>query len=303
MLIYNNKPITYNGLWLTVPQPDPYNPLGLPPYTIRLRFTDGTVPVFRKGSAVQVSSSPNVWDLTYENENWRELLIGFDYAMHFNLLEIIGANSTGVTNMSNLCMACEGLTTVALFDTSSVTNMSGMFYACRQLAEVPLFDTGSVTNMNQAFSNCSSLATVPLFDTSSVTSFRETFASTGITSVPLLDTSSATDMFYMFSGCLLLAEVPLFDTSSATYLNGMLQQCYSLRVLPQFDLSSCLRMGNMCYGCENIESGMLDMYRTASNLANVPTHEGCFAYAGTSTASGQAEREQIPTSWGGDMYG
>lgn len=201
MLISNNKIITYNGLWLTEPQSDPYNPLGLPPYTVRLRFTDGTVPSFSKGVAQQVSSSPNVWDLTYENASWRELLLGADYAMHFNLLEIMGANSTGVNDFSNLCAQCDGLTTVALFDTSSATNMNGMFQFCQHLAEVPLYDTSSVTSMNNAFSGCRSLSTIPLFDTGSVSSFRETFASSGITSVPLLDTSSATDMFGMFSAC------------------------------------------------------------------------------------------------------
>lgn len=73
---------------------DPYNPLDLPPYTIRLLYKDGVTPTFSKGTPTQVSASPNIWDLTYENSDWERLLEG-----HADLLEVLGANTTGVRDM------------------------------------------------------------------------------------------------------------------------------------------------------------------------------------------------------------
>lgn len=152
---------------------DPYNPLGLPPYTIRVRFPDGTAPLFSKGEPSHVSSSPNVYDLTYENPDWTELLRG----MNVNLLEVLGANTSSVTTMSSLFSENSSLVSIALFDTRSVTDMSRMMFSCSGLTTVPLFDTSSVLNMNYMFNLCSSLTAIPLFNTSSVTSMNGTFDS------------------------------------------------------------------------------------------------------------------------------
>ncbi len=141
-----------------------YNPLNLPPYTIRLKYKNGVTPTPRKGTIVQVSSSPNVWDLTYTNNNW-------GYLCNFNtgdLLEVLGANSTGVTKMDYMFYFCKSLTSVTSFDTSKVTNMSYMFSTCDALTTVSLFDTSKVTNMLSMFYRCFSLKSIPLFDTSSV---------------------------------------------------------------------------------------------------------------------------------------
>lgn len=131
------------------------NPLDLPPYTIRLKYKDGITPTFTKGTGVQVSQEQNIWDLTYENSDWSYLLY-----IHDDLLEVLGANATGVTNMAHTFDLCSSLTSVPLFDTSNVTDMSGMFRYCTLLASVPLFDTINVTDINNMFSrnfniNCS----------------------------------------------------------------------------------------------------------------------------------------------------
>ena len=74
---YDNKIMTVGGKWMEQPaQPGPGPGPSLPPYTIRLKFTEGVTPTFSKGTAVQVSSSPNIWDLTYENTDWNNLLYG-----------------------------------------------------------------------------------------------------------------------------------------------------------------------------------------------------------------------------------
>ena len=170
----------------------------LPAYTIRLKYTDGVIPTFTYGTATQVSSSPNVWDLTYENTSWGNLLNG-----HSGLLQVIAANTTGVTMMHGMFNNCTSLASVPLFDTSSVTYMSNMFSGCTSLTTVPLFDTSSVTLIYSMFSGCTSLTTVPLFDTSSATRMDSMFMNcTSLTTVPLFDTSSATRMDSMFDGCL-----------------------------------------------------------------------------------------------------
>ena len=121
---------------------DPYNPLGLPAYTIRLRYSDGVTPTFSKGTGVQVSVSPNIWDLTYENTVWRQLLNG-----HRQLLEILGANSTGVTNMANM-LSGTSISTVPLFDTSATTSFNEMCANLNTLTRVPLFNVSSAVSVS-----------------------------------------------------------------------------------------------------------------------------------------------------------
>lgn len=143
MIRYNGYVIGKEGFWLKATKPP------LPPFTIRLKFMDGVTPTFRRGTAVQVSSSPNIWDLTYENTSWNELLIG-----QLDLLEVIDVNTAGVSDMSDMFTSCTSLTTVPLFDTSNVTNMNGMFRYCTALTNIPLFNTSSATGMVQMFYDC-----------------------------------------------------------------------------------------------------------------------------------------------------
>lgn len=148
-LILNGSPVTamLNGVKV-FPTEEPSGPL--PAYTLRLRFTEGTTPSRSKGTLTQVSSSPNVWDWTYNNADWSD-------AWHYYspLLEVLDAGDTsGVTNMYELFAACSNLTSVPLFDTSNVTNMSYMLTNCKALTSVPLFNTSKVTNMSYMCQNC-----------------------------------------------------------------------------------------------------------------------------------------------------
>jgi surface protein len=142
----------------------------LPPYTIRLKYKQGTTPTFSKGTGVLVDEINNIWDLTYENTNWLVLLQD-----QSNLLEVIEANTTGVTNMQALFARCRSLTNVPWFNTSSVTTMKYMFYECNILTNVPLYDTSNVLSMQEMFDNCRELTSIPLFDTSKVTNMNYMF--------------------------------------------------------------------------------------------------------------------------------
>mgnify|MGYP003288183421 CR=1 FL=1 len=167
MLKFNNRTLIYNNRWLN----ETMIPIVLPSYTIRLLYKDGVTPTFVKGTGVQVSESPNIWDLTYNNNDWSELL-----SLEEDLLEVLGANTSNVTNMALMFNWCRSLRSVALFDTSNVTNMGGMFAYCQDaLTTVPIFDTSNVTNMGGMFIYCTVLTTVPLFNTSKVKHMNNMF--------------------------------------------------------------------------------------------------------------------------------
>ena len=271
-----------------------YNPLNLPPYTIRLKYKDGVTPLFAKGTGVQVSQNPNIWDLTYENSDWSFLLDSY----HTNLLEVLGANTTGVTNMNYTFNDCTSLISVQLFDTSSVTSMINMFLNC-SLTTVPLFDTSKVTIMSGMFDNCTSLITVPLFDTSNVTDMSSMFRScSNLESVPFFNTSNVTRMEYLFSHCNKLQAVPLFNTSNVTWMKSMFIQCKSLQTIPLFDTSKVTNMDSMFAGCRNVQSGALALYQQASTQSNPPSnHVETFKFCGADTQTGSAELAQIPNDW------
>ena len=173
---------------------------GLPPYTIRLRYRENTTPSSWRQDVqtVQVSENPNIWDLTYENSNWSSLL-----ANEYNLIEVIEANTKGVTNMFELFRNCSSLTTISLFNTSFVNNMSCMFYYCTALrGAIPLFDTRNVTDMSSMFYYCSYIEEIPTLNTSNVISMREMLAHcTHLIEIPLFDTANVYDMTSMCLYC------------------------------------------------------------------------------------------------------
>lgn len=272
MIIINNKVIKINNKWINIDISDPYNPLNLPPYTIRLKYSQGVTPTFSKGTGTLVDSENNVWDLTYENSDWSQILYS-----HTDLLEVLGANTTGVTNMYRMFRGSTSLTTVSIFDTSSVTNMEEMFRSCSTLTNVQLLNTSNVTNMKYMFNSCSALTTVPLFNT-----------------------SSATNMMYMFGSCSNLTTTPLFNTANVTSMYCMFYSCSSLTSIPLFDTSSVTDMAGMFSGCSNVQSGAYALYQQASTQTTPPTyHTDTFKNCGSNTETGAIELTLIPTSWGG----
>lgn len=129
-------------------QVDPLNPLGLPPYTIRVQYEQGHTPTTSKGSLSLVDAQSNTWDLTYENTSWGSL-----FANKRQLLSVLGANASGVTDMSYMFAYCSVLTSIPTFNTSSVTSMRYMM-SSSALINIPKFNTSSVTNVNSMCSGC-----------------------------------------------------------------------------------------------------------------------------------------------------
>ena len=145
---------------------DPYNPLGLPPFTIRCFFTGGYTPTSIGDSQTlveQVAFDKSIWDITKNSTNWSSLFASNKY-----LRSVLGANTKGVTNMASMFFNhTQTELDVALFDTSSVINFRSMFSQCYYLYNIPLYDTSSGENMSYMFSYCTALTHLPLINTSS----------------------------------------------------------------------------------------------------------------------------------------
>lgn len=175
-VLYNGAGVSlyFNGskVWPIVL--DPYNPLNLPPNTIRVRTSDGDPP--RKDSytsyetATLVNGTTDVYDVYRSGDS-------FDYLLYksLNVTEVLGANTAGIINMYQMFSGCIQLATVAIFNTTSLVSMSEMFYDCRPLTTVPLFDTSNVTNMRAAFRGCTNLTAIPLFNTAKVIDMTQVF--------------------------------------------------------------------------------------------------------------------------------
>lgn len=151
---------------------DPYNPLDLPANTIRCKFTTGYTPTMGD-TQILVDANSNVWDIYSSSNDWSNL---FDEgSKEHTLLEVLGANTSNVTNMSNMFYRCSSLTTTSLFDTSNVTDMMYMFAYCVALTNVPLFDTSNVIKLQGMLCECTSLTLIPLFDVTKATSMNSMF--------------------------------------------------------------------------------------------------------------------------------
>lgn len=224
----------------------------LPSNTVRVRTSDGNVPV--KGhsttsyeSATLVEGTTDVYDVYKSGTSFSNLLRGSS-----NITEVLGANTEGITNMKYMFNSCNSLTTVALFDTSSVTDMQYMFYKCSALTSVPLFDTSSAIWMSHMFDQCSSLTTVPL-----------------------IDTSSATNMDYMFYKCTSLTAVQLFDTTMLDNMDYMFNNCYNVEsgALALYNQASTQRSPPSSHVATFYHCGS-DTTTGAAELAQIPASWG-----------------------------
>lgn len=181
LYLFNGKVARFGSVVLGKPV-DRYNPLGLPELTIRVKYKSGsTGPSFieyMNPTVTQVQGESYVYDIctkdTTIGTDWKYLLESD--TNRADIIEVLGANSRGVTSMFMLFQDCTSLERVAIFDTSSVTNFGSMFKNCSSLIESPLFDTSNASEMGSMFQNCTSLRHVPLFDTSTVTEMINAFS-------------------------------------------------------------------------------------------------------------------------------
>lgn len=194
----NNRICTASNIALYLGEQ--YNPLDLPPFTVRVRTNNGQPPIKNEAyytSATLVPGTSDVYDVYKNSIYFTDMLKGCT-----NVIEVLGANTANVVSMSNMFYYCTNLTTLALFDTSMVTDLECMFYQCTRLTTVPLFDTSSAIDTNRMFAECVFLTSVPLFDTSNVTNMERMFYScSSLTTIPLFNTFKVTNMDSAFMNC------------------------------------------------------------------------------------------------------
>ena len=255
-----------HALWV---RPYP-NPLGLPAFTARILFERvGYDPVadggWKRGAHWrQVSTDPNIWDYTRESANWSS---EFQQSSPLPssgrpVFPVLGANTTGVTNMSGMFRSTLLYSTV-YFDTSAVTDMSYMF----------AYDGSASHSDPSRFTWC------PNFDTHNVTNMRGMFMYSDLRAMPDLDTHNVTNMREMFAKAFLfsdrcLTKIRLYDTSSVQDVRNMFQ--------------------NQRY----VAGGALAFYNQLANQQTPPSqHSYCFFRTGDQTTVGQEELAQIPDDW------
>lgn len=329
---YNGQKVVYQNSRLQYAT-DPYNPLNLPPFTIRVLLQDSAVPSVGTGWT-QVSGSPNIWDYTSNNTTWRNLgLYGY-------LLEILGANTTGIETMLETFKGCGNLRRVEPFDMSTVSDAYGLFSGALSLTTAPNLDLSHVNRLAHMYEHCRSLVTVPTIDLTSATDINSMFCNgeyttttyksnpnrvlqsvnfinansvtnltqlfsccTALTSVTGLDSCQPTATPYMFDYCPSLVNIPTLDLSRTEYTQAMFRDDTGITVVPDYTVSAVTSCGAMFKNCTNVQSGALSLYNKLSQntYAYTQKYYECFTNCGSNTTSGRAELAEIPALWGGTM--
>lgn len=297
---------------------------------VRVKYKPGTSPKIRtslSGSGADgkylINEADNIWDIYRNDTSWNGLLLGEN-----NLLEVIGCNASGITDIGVMCGDCSSLTKVYLSGLSNVTSLEQTFRYCYALTDVIISDT-SLTTINTAFKHCTSLTNVSI-DTSDVTVFDYAFQGcTSLITAPILDMSHAdstyamfddcsslvnipqyssnmlTDASAMFSGCSSLVTVPSFNFINLRNTVNMFKDCTSLTALPAFSsatLAKVSRTYGMFEDCINVETGIVDFYNSLINKSGLVTYPvtdyaRTFRDCGSNTVTGAAELAQIPSDW------
>lgn len=286
-IIYNGAESTlyFNGskIWPEV-APDPYNPLSLPPYTIRVKYKDNstepTDKIVRSDCVLnQVSQIPNVWDVTVNDgtytpkESWEKL-----FYTHYDLIEVVGANTKGVTSMISTFAGCSSLSSLNLFDTRDVICTDSMF-----------------AGVNGIY--CESLTSIPEFSFDNASGLYYTFNNTNLTGVKLKNTNNVTYCYGAFRGCWHLKNVDI-NTDSLQDARYMFYDCRGLSAIPDIGFTAVTKCADMFENCYNVESGISALYgQLSSRITSTANYRRCFRSCGTNTVQGAAELATIPTNW------
>lgn len=300
---------------------DKYNPLNLPPYTMRLRYKDGSDQLVHFDSArnscifTQISESPNIWDVTRTAADSRGDISGWGYlfADHFDLLEVIGANTEGVTSLYHTFTNCPNLSSVCLFNTENVVNSEGMFHyehnggfpgivgdsGCTALSSLPDFSFNSLTNMKRMYVGCPNLSSIKMNNLQNVSSMTEAFRN--CSSLQYADLGNLNNLIgaqYAFENCSALESTNLSNLNNIEAMRSMFMNCTSLTALPTINSDNLTAVRDAFINCYNVTGGILDMYNQFTSQDVPPaSYTGCFRNCGINTVQGAAELAQIPDDW------
>lgn len=188
--------------------------------------------------------------------------------------------SVGVcTNMSSLFQNLTRMQSVSMpANTSFVTNMTNMFSGCISLKSIPLFNTLSASSMSNMFNGCG-VSTIPLLNTQNVVFMNNMFQSSRLVELPLLNTQNVIDMGDMFNGCFLLRSVPLFNTENVTNMRQTFVTCSNIQSVPLFNTIKVTNMNGMFQGCGALQN--IPAFNTAAITPTAGSDFGPFSVGGS----------------------
>lgn len=279
-------------------------PIILPNRTIRVEFSQGYVP--SQGlSREQVSSNPNVWDITVDVYGFVQLFSRNEY-----LLKIIACNTYAPegyyeSHFAGMCELCPNLTTVPWFNLSNGTECAGMFNNCPNITSLPEFSFDrSVQYSDSTDLNLSSFCAWTKISSVNLLNCRPKWAGymfyncSELLYPPNIDLSLCIGVQDMFTECTKMITSPDYDIHSANNINHMYQNCSSLTTIPDLTVSPNMTNCELAFaGCRNASSGILRMYNKLKNISTLTNHGSCFYNCGVDSPTGAAELAQIPSDW------
>ncbi len=282
------------------------DPIILPNRTIRVQFTQGYVP--SQGlSREQVSSNPNVWDITVNQQGFMSLFRNNEY-----LLKILACNTYGPGGyyedmFTQMCLNCTNLTKVPLFNLSNAYSCVGMFSGCENLTSLPEFSFDSSIQHNwtqlqlSSFCSWTKITSVNFSNCRPKKSDNMFAGCSELLAAPNIDLSLCTSVYYMFGECTKMRTSPDYDIHSANNISTMYENCESLTTIPDLTVSTSMTNCHRAFaGCRNASGGILRMYNKLKDISTITDHVGCFYNCGVDSPTGAAELAQIPSDWKGE---
>lgn len=280
---------------------DSDNPQGIPPSTIRLKFSDPTYNPstqtfydFISGNPAniswrQVSSEPNIWDGCYPPSR-SGILISWKYLFqrafndHTNLVEVVGANFAGIMNVTGLFDSCSSLISVASLDFGTAIECEGMFSGCKNLRTVG--DIGmhvGFAEVKGMFKSCSSLTTVGNITVDHVDNLDYMFYDCkSLTSLGTIYAPEAESLRETFSNCNSISTIPPITISpNADIFSGTFVSCHSLTTCPISSslLNNATNCADMFNGCRSLTTfPVFDMSHVGSMTS---MFSGCTSITGS----------------------
>lgn len=282
------------------------DPIILPNRTIRVEFSQGYVPT-QGLSREQVSSNPNVWDITVNMDGFMQLFRHNEY-----LLKILACNTYApggyYENMfTQMCYDCPNLTKVPMFNLSNASNCVGMFSGCENLTYLPEFSFNRSTQYGWTDLELSSFCSWTKISSVNFSNCRPKYADnmfigcSELLAAPNIDLSLCTNIYSMFDECTKMTTSPDYDIHSANDISYMYFNCSSLNTIPDLTVSPNMTKCRLAFaGCRNASGGILRMYNKLKDISTITDHQGCFLNCGVDSQTGAAELSQIPSDWKGE---
>lgn len=219
---------------------DPYNPLNLPPRTLRVKFDNNVIePVtyYQLGNWTYVSA--NTWDWTYDTDDWYGGLEDLGYFSLSNY-SIIAGNTESITSMNQLFQDYGdpppdrkfSITACAPINLKNVVNANRMFHAAWNLLDMPALDYSHLLYTESMFERCTAMSSVIDNTFNSVVHADEMFNDCwSMSAYPQDSLLAVSSVSFTFTDCSSMTSNAIdFIQSHTNVVNstGCFRRCYSL---------------------------------------------------------------------------